>query len=317
MKYSDKLNGFYEEGYHYYIEIRDERLTVRDYRRAIALETRIRYDADSIERGVRTELRMEDNVLSRAADGSMMSEIKQLCYEGGELKLLYYYTILGEKLYTLKKVENGPFDHIRIRDTEYLDALQGKWTEYLPNGKKGSSMVIAGNSLSWLGMGPFAFHAISRAASPNKVQLVPANLIDSDFRGFMSVDVHGSTLSTRMIIHDASAPLIVFMREGDLKRGDEVIAERDAEIARSIFGGAASGISSAPPKPPVPPATPVPPAPPAPPIGSMREGAPTPSPEGRPLRFCGECGYDFGEKNYKFCPSCGTKRAMRGGPLNA
>ena len=33
MKYSDKLNGFWEEGYHYYIEIRDGRMTVRGYRR--------------------------------------------------------------------------------------------------------------------------------------------------------------------------------------------------------------------------------------------------------------------------------------------
>ena len=30
MKYSDKLNGFWEEGYHYYLEFQDDKLTVRD-----------------------------------------------------------------------------------------------------------------------------------------------------------------------------------------------------------------------------------------------------------------------------------------------
>ena len=29
MEYSDKLNGFWEEGYHFYFEIRDDKLTVR------------------------------------------------------------------------------------------------------------------------------------------------------------------------------------------------------------------------------------------------------------------------------------------------
>ncbi|MBR5948529.1 MAG: hypothetical protein IKZ82_07805 [Clostridia bacterium] len=286
MKYSKKLNGFYEEGYHYYIEIRDERLTVRDYRRAVALETTISYDAESIER---TELALADNVLSRAADGSMMTEIKSLHYDGGELKMLYYYTIMGETLYTLKKVEKGPFDHIMIRDTEFLQALQGKWTEYLPNGKKGSAMVIAGSNLSWMGMGPFAFHAISCVTSPNTVRLVPANLIDSDFGGFTSVEVEKNTLSTRMIIHDASAPLCVFMRQNDLKRGDEVLAERDADIVTSIFG--------------VRPKVDEPPMRPDGPMTVM-----TAVPEAKKPRFCRECGYAFGEKDYKFCPDCGAKR---------
>ena len=298
MKYAEKLNGFYEEGYHYYIEIRNERLTVRDYRRAIALETELSYDADRIERGERTELFLKENVLSRAADGSMMSEIKQLHYDGGELKMLYNYTIMGETLYTLKKVEHGPFDHIRIRDTEFLQALQGRWTEYLPNGKKGSAMVIAGNSLSWMGMGPFAFHAISYTASPNRVQLVPENLIDGDFRGFTSVEVERNTLSTRMMIHDAPSPLRVFMRERDIEQGEELLSERDAEIVSSIFGSGPAFPR---------PSAPAVDAPPERPNGA-NEPAVSPAIEARADRFCRECGYAFGEKGYKFCPDCGAKR---------
>ena len=30
MPYSEKLNGYWEEGYHYYMEFRDEKLTMRE-----------------------------------------------------------------------------------------------------------------------------------------------------------------------------------------------------------------------------------------------------------------------------------------------
>ena len=42
MAYSEKLNGYWEEGYHYYMEFRDEKLTMREYRRKIVLETTVR-----------------------------------------------------------------------------------------------------------------------------------------------------------------------------------------------------------------------------------------------------------------------------------
>ncbi|MBQ2110951.1 MAG: hypothetical protein II191_04310, partial [Clostridia bacterium] len=70
MKYSDKLNGYWEEGYHYYLEFKDETLTVRDYRRAIALETGCSYDAAALERGERTVIELKNNVLSTCWDGS-------------------------------------------------------------------------------------------------------------------------------------------------------------------------------------------------------------------------------------------------------
>ena len=45
MPYSDKLNGYWEEGYHYYLEFRDDKLTLRRYDRVIELETTVTYDA--------------------------------------------------------------------------------------------------------------------------------------------------------------------------------------------------------------------------------------------------------------------------------
>ena len=63
------LNGFYEEGYHYYMEISDGVLTVRDYARRIMLTTDISWDEEALEREEKTEIYLTDNVLSRDAQG--------------------------------------------------------------------------------------------------------------------------------------------------------------------------------------------------------------------------------------------------------
>ena len=80
MKCSDKLNGFWEEGYHYYFEIDKDKLTVRDYRRAITLVTKISYDADALERGEATPIKLDDDVLSRDGYGNPFTMIRTLTY---------------------------------------------------------------------------------------------------------------------------------------------------------------------------------------------------------------------------------------------
>ena len=211
-QYSDKLNGFWEEGYHYYIEIRNEKMTVRDYRRSIQLETTISYDANSVEDGKRTIISVDDPVLSRDGSGEPFTMIRELAYEDGELKFLYYYTIMGETLYTIKKVDHGPFDHIKIRDDEFLESLQGEWIEWRANGAKDYKMVIRGNMLEAFLMHPQPFHVVSFNYSPEKVYLVPANLTDSDFAAFTRVEVCKDMLTTYPMICDVSSPMSVFAR---------------------------------------------------------------------------------------------------------
>ncbi len=216
MKCSDKLNGFWEEGYHYYFEIDKDKLTVRDYRRAITLVTRISYDADALERGETTLIKLDDNVLSRTASGEPFTMIRTLSYENGELKLLYYYTIMGETLYTLKKVDHGPFDHIKIRDEEFLKQLQGKWYKWNRNGDSNFYITIKGNNLSIFdAVEPF--HVVSYTYSPDKVMIIPENLIDQNFRGFTAFEVLPGMLTSRALITDVSVPLSVFVRKGNLK----------------------------------------------------------------------------------------------------
>ena len=218
MKYSDKLNGFWEEGYHYYLEFDGKRLTVRDYRRAVALETTVKYDAAAIERGESAVISLADNVLSRTASGEPFTMIRELRFENGELKMLYYYTIMGETLYTLQKVDHGPFDHIIIRDAEFLDRLQGEWIEWRKNGDRSSKLVIKKNKLSWFGFEVVPFHVVSRKASPNDVHIVPADLTESSFPGFTEITVLPDMLTTYVQICDVSTPMTVFARADMIDR---------------------------------------------------------------------------------------------------
>ena len=165
--YSEKLNGYWEEGYHYYLEFRDEKLTVRGYDRRIALETTVSYDAAALERGERTVITPADPVLSRTLFGEMMTEIGELAWEDGELKFLYHYPILGDTLYTLHKVDHGPFAHILIRDEAYLERLQGEWIRW--GGRDAEDkLIIKGNHLCWEGLGGGLFHVISYTYAPDK-----------------------------------------------------------------------------------------------------------------------------------------------------
>ena len=217
MNDSDKLNGFWEEGYHYYLEIRNETLTVRDYRRAICLTTDISYDADLLESGARTVISLGDNVLSRTYTGDMMTEIRELSYENGQLQLLYYYTIMGETLYTLKKVDRGPFDYITIRDDAYLDQLAGVWKEWTRDGA-GLELTICGDVISWCGRELGRFHVVSYDGALDQVYLVPENLIDDTFGVFGKLQVHPDMLTGYMQVFDVSTPMSVFTREEMLDR---------------------------------------------------------------------------------------------------
>ncbi len=303
MNYSEKLNGFWEEGYHYYLEIRDDRLTVRGYRRDITLETKISYDAAALDRGERAVISLEDNVLSRTFDGDPFTMIRELAYENGELKLLYYYTIMGETLYTLKKVENGPFDHIIIRDGEFLEKLQGRWEEWRPGGKTGSPLTIDGDKLFMLGVDGVRIHVVSYKYDRESVYIVPANLIDSDFGSYTRIEVEPDMLTTRMIVYDASMPLSVFARADMLDKIKVPSAAREpirntmtympnpsgpmnGFLGMGMFtgGGTPSGEAPEPVKPEQKPESP-------------KSGA------GR----CPCCGYELGPDHGKFCPECGSR----------
>lgn len=293
MIFSEKLNGYWEEGYHYYIEIRDDRMTVRDYRRRIMLETAIAYNAGQLDSGERTVISLSDNTLSTDGDGEPMTMIRELAYENGELKLLYFYTIMGETQYTLHKVDHGPFDHIIIRDDEYLESLQGVWEQWSPNGK-GTPLIIKGNRISTLFIRDSAFRVVSYTHSPDKVYLVPEDFTEEHFSGMTRVEVKPDMLLATPIIMDMSMPVFVYARADML---DKI----------TVPAGALA----------VPRNTMMPDmAPPMPMRPVMMKGTPIPTPQ-KPARTpqndssgdghtCPECGMHYDDPVPKFCCECGA-----------
>ena len=83
MRYSDKLNGYWEEGYHYYFDIRKNKFTLRDASKKVKFETWIKYDAKRLESGERTELQIGEKMLATTYKGEPMWYITGLYYENG------------------------------------------------------------------------------------------------------------------------------------------------------------------------------------------------------------------------------------------
>ncbi|MBR5059278.1 MAG: zinc ribbon domain-containing protein [Clostridia bacterium] len=215
--FSDKLNGFWEEGYHYYVEIDNDTLTVRDYARRVMLVTKISYKAESIEKGERTPVILEDSVLSRDASGDPFTMIRTLDYEDGELRMLYYYTIMGETLYTLKKVDHGPFDHIIIRDDEYLEKLQGDWYKWGGDDGIFGKVTVKDDTITIMGQ-TYGMHVVSYRYDKDSVYIVPSDLTESNFPSYTAFKVEPDRLTATMIVYDASMPLSVFARKDMLDK---------------------------------------------------------------------------------------------------
>ena len=244
MEYSDKLNGFWEEGYHFYFEIRDENLTVREYRRKVTLQTKISYDADSVEAGRKTPIKLEDNVLSYGGADNPMSWFEEFTFEDGEIRLVEGYSFMDRKdPYTMNKVDHGPFDHIVIRDEEFHDRLQGVWIRWSADGDyskgKRQELVIRDQEFYW---GPYRgkFHVISydRGYDRNQIYLVPWDLTESDFGGCTRFEVYPDMLTSREIIFDINTPLSVFAREEDI---DRIMVPEDARSGyRNTMGPGAA-----------------------------------------------------------------------------
>ena len=295
MAFSDKLNGFWEEGYHYYLEFRDEKMTLRRYDRVIELETNISYDAAAKERGESVDITPENDRISSGLTGNMMREIHEIRFEDGIIHLTLHDYADEYLPYTLKKTERGPFDHIVIRDDEFLDSLQGVWKEW--GGKDSSSdLVIRGNELKWNFFDREKFHVISYnydgRYDPDRVYLVPEDLTRDSFRGFTKFDVKPDMLITTMMVCDMSMPSTVFARADMLDKIEVPGSAKRAPVNSMMNNGGMTGGFFG---------MGMMPQPSVHPIG-------TPEPEPQPSPYpAAKQGPTILDDGSTFCPDCGTK----------
>ncbi len=316
MTYSDKLNGYWEEGYHYYLEFRDEKMTLRRYDRVIEMETTVTYDAAAMDRGESVVITPENDRVSSGLTGNMMREIHEIRWENGVIHLTLHDYADEYLPYTLKKTERGPFDHIVIRDAEFLEGLQGVWKEW--GGKDSSSdLIIRGNTLRWNFFGEERFHVISYnydgRYDSDRVYLVPEDLTRDNFRGFTKFDVKPDMLITTMMVCDMSMPSTVFAREdmldkievpGSAKRAPVNTMMNTGGMTGGFFGMGMNGF----------PGMGMMPQPTVRPMGTPEpHPAPDPAAKQGPIvlddgsTFCPECGTKLGPPIPKFCSNCGCR----------
>ena len=152
-------------------------------------------------------------------------------------------------------------------------------------------LKIKGNSLSFMEEKYEPFHAVSYSYCPEKVFLVPENLIDDNFSGFTKVEVLPDMLTSTMMVCDASMPLYVFARKDKLDKIEVPSAAKRPMVSTMQYNPPPADLKNSF-------------------IGMMRLGSQETAynddipDEG--FRFCPECGYNNSD-GLKFCPECGNR----------
>ena len=215
------LDGYWEEGYHYYLEIKGKKAVLRGYDKKIVFTTSIKYDAEKVEAGETAEITLGETVLSRTYKGEPMTWIREMRYENGVIVMEYTYTIMGDTTYTLKRTEHDPFYNMIVRDREILPKIQGLWLQWYKNGKNeaGYGLRIRGRTLRYgtkdHDFFKVKFHAVSYR-NGSDVFLCPESLTSTEFPGMTQIDVKENMLTSYDIVCDASVPLNVFLRKEDM-----------------------------------------------------------------------------------------------------
>ena len=224
MKYSDKLNGYWEEGYHYYFEIRGKSFTLRDASKRVVFETDVKYDAKKLESGEKTELKIGETTLARTYKGEPMWYITGLYYENGIIHMDTHYTITGDSSYDLHKVDHGPFYNLLVLDDKYLDMLQGEWVQWRPDGSKNSTVRIIKNEIRFLYNGSVLdkanFHVIAYRSSPERPFISSEDLTVHGIGMYNELKIEPGMLTGYEMVCDMDMPLSVFARRDMIDKID-------------------------------------------------------------------------------------------------
>lgn len=224
MKYSDMLNGYWEEGYHYYFEIRGKNFTLRDASKRVVFETTVKYDAKKLEQGEKTELVIGETALARTYKGEPMWYITGLYYENGEIHMDTHYTITGDSSYTLHKVDHDPFFNLLILDDKYLKLLQGEWVQWRSDGDKSSTLEIKKNEIRFLYKGSVLdrakFHVLAYRSNPDNAFINSEDLTVRGIGMYNELKIQPGMLTGYETVCDMDMPLSVFARRDTVDKID-------------------------------------------------------------------------------------------------
>lgn len=222
MRYSEKLNGYWEEGYHYYFEIENGKFTLRDASKRIVFTTTVKYDAKKLDNGEKTELEIGEKTLAKTYKGEPMWYITGLYYENGRIHMDTHYTITGDSSYDLYKVDHDPFYNFVILDKEYLPRIKGEWIQWSKNKDNKNKIVIKGNELRFLYgnsvIDKRKIHVVAYRTNQNKVFINDEDLTVSGVGMFTPLDVEPDMLTGYETVCDMAMPLSVFARRDMLDK---------------------------------------------------------------------------------------------------
>ena len=211
------LNGYWEEGYHYYIEIRDGRFILRDAGKRVTFETDVEFDPEAAAAGERADLKIGRTSIADTYKGEPMLYITDIYYEAGEIHLLTYFTITKRaEHYLLKKVDHDPFYNTIILDDEYLDRLSGVWVEWSRNKDSKLELRIKGNDAFIFYDGHEIFrdriHVAAYRSNPERILIVNYDLTVDGVANYSEMIVHPDMLTCYEQVCDMEMPMTVFTR---------------------------------------------------------------------------------------------------------
>lgn len=201
-----ELQGYWEQENYCYLEIDGTHMTLRDGLKRLVMDC----DFTTEEQEGQIIILPETDALQYPPPyEGPYAYVEEMYYEEGVIHLQYHFAYRPEesKEYLLLYTEEGPFDHITIRDEEYLEELEGTWED----SRKSYMIRINGNhmEIGWYYDETFDlqyetdFHIISYDYAPNQLFLIQEDLVGTEFYAFTRFEYRDGKLETNEMIMDA------------------------------------------------------------------------------------------------------------------
>ena len=217
----EPIEGYWQAGNSYYLEIDGDELIVRDSMKRQILRTSYLLEEDN----GKLNIIPEDMFFSYPHLEDPYAEIIDFYLEDGSIYIHFSHNYMPDEVKeaVFDRTDEGPFDNIIIRDDEFLDSLQGKWVE-----RPGNFYVIniEGNhmSIGFENEGKLEpdfetdFHVISYTYNPDRIFLINDDLVETEFYAFTQFEYKDDRLHTSEMVLDADWDTSVVFSRPDAQK---------------------------------------------------------------------------------------------------